>query len=165
MLGRLSYVLRETWASFRRNMTLTIAAIITSAVALLIFGLTSFVQKGFDNLVLYLDNLVRRQTMGLEMALVGRLGVGRVDQTANRLGLRVEPVLEVFDAEPLLRLEVAEMRLHDVFRGGIGVVMDIHVERHSELPSIPGQVGESLDDDGTTARGMVELIGIEPTTS
>jgi cell division transport system permease protein len=51
MLGRLSYVLRETWASFRRNMTLTIAAIITSAVALLIFGLTSFVQKGFDNLV------------------------------------------------------------------------------------------------------------------
>ena len=40
MLGRLSYVLRETWASFRRNMTLTIAAIITSAVALLIFGLT-----------------------------------------------------------------------------------------------------------------------------
>ena len=51
MLGRLSYVLRETWASFRRNMTLTIAAIITSAVALLIFGLTSFVQRGFDNLV------------------------------------------------------------------------------------------------------------------
>jgi cell division transport system permease protein len=51
MLGRLSYVLRETWASFRRNVTLTVAAIITSAVALLIFGLTSFVQRGFDNLV------------------------------------------------------------------------------------------------------------------
>ena len=51
MLARLSYVLRETWASFRRNVTLTMAAIITSAVALLIFGLTSFVQRGFDNLV------------------------------------------------------------------------------------------------------------------
>ena len=51
MIGRLSYIIRETWASFRRNMTLTIAAIITSAVALLIFGLTSFVQRGFDNLV------------------------------------------------------------------------------------------------------------------
>jgi len=51
MLARLSYVLRETWASFRRNVTLTVAAIITSAVALLIFGLTSFVQRGFDNLV------------------------------------------------------------------------------------------------------------------
>ncbi len=51
MLARLSYVLRETWGSFRRNVTLTVAAIITSAVALLIFGLTSFVQRGFDNLV------------------------------------------------------------------------------------------------------------------
>ena len=51
MLGRLTYVLRETWASFRRNVTLTVAAIITSAVALLIFGLTLYVQKGFDNTV------------------------------------------------------------------------------------------------------------------
>ena len=51
MLARLSYVLRETFASFRRNMTLTAAAIITSAVALLIFGLTLFIQRGFDNLL------------------------------------------------------------------------------------------------------------------
>ena len=42
MLARLSYTLRETLASFRRNMTLTVAAIITSAVSLLIFGLTLF---------------------------------------------------------------------------------------------------------------------------
>jgi cell division transport system permease protein len=51
VLGRISYVLRETLASFRRNVTLTAAAIITSAVALLIFGLTLFIQRGFDNLL------------------------------------------------------------------------------------------------------------------
>ena len=51
MLARVSYILRETFASFRRNMTLTVAAIITSAVSLLIFGLTLFMQHGFDNLV------------------------------------------------------------------------------------------------------------------
>jgi len=51
MLARLSYILRETLASFRRNMTLTVAAIITAAVSLLIFGLTLFMQHGFDNLV------------------------------------------------------------------------------------------------------------------
>jgi cell division transport system permease protein len=51
ILGRLSYILRETWASFRRNVTLTVAAIITAAVALLIFGLTLFIQRGFDNLL------------------------------------------------------------------------------------------------------------------
>ena len=51
MLSRLTYTLRETYASFRRNMTLTVAAIITSAVSLLIFGLTLLMQQGFDNLL------------------------------------------------------------------------------------------------------------------
>jgi cell division transport system permease protein len=51
MFSRLTYTLRETWASFRRNMTLTVAAIITSAVSLLIFGLTLLMQQGFDNLL------------------------------------------------------------------------------------------------------------------
>ena len=51
MMSRLTYTFRETWASFRRNMTLTVAAIITAAVSLLIFGLTLLMQRGFDNLV------------------------------------------------------------------------------------------------------------------
>ncbi|MGI9052436.1 MAG: cell division protein FtsX [Ilumatobacteraceae bacterium] len=51
MISRLAYTFRETWASFRRNMTLTVAAIITSAVSLLIFGLTMLMQRGFDNLL------------------------------------------------------------------------------------------------------------------
>ena len=52
MLSRITYTFRETWASFRRNMTLTVAAIITSAVSLLIFGLTLLMQRGFDNMLL-----------------------------------------------------------------------------------------------------------------
>jgi cell division transport system permease protein len=52
MLSRITYTFRETWASFRRNMTLTVAAIITSAVSLLIFGLTLLMQQGFDNMLL-----------------------------------------------------------------------------------------------------------------
>lgn len=51
MWSRISYTLRETWASFQRNITLTVAAIITSAVSLLIFGLTLLIQEGFDNLL------------------------------------------------------------------------------------------------------------------
>ena len=51
MISRLGYTFRETWASFRRNMTLTVAAIITAAVSLLIFGLTLLMQRGFDNLL------------------------------------------------------------------------------------------------------------------
>jgi cell division transport system permease protein len=50
MLSRI-HTLRETWASSQRNVTLTVAAIITSAVSLLIFGLTLLIQHGFDNLL------------------------------------------------------------------------------------------------------------------
>ena len=49
MLSRLSYTFREMSASFRRNFTLTAAAIITAAVSLFILGLTLLVLRGFDN--------------------------------------------------------------------------------------------------------------------
>jgi cell division transport system permease protein len=51
MLSRFGYTMRETFASFRRNVTLTAAAIITAAISLLIFGLTLLIQEGFNNLL------------------------------------------------------------------------------------------------------------------
>ncbi len=51
MLARISYALRETFASLRRNVTLTAAAIITSAVSLLLVGSTFLIQRAFDNLL------------------------------------------------------------------------------------------------------------------
>ena len=51
MLSRLRYTLRETFDSFRRNATLTIASIITAAISLLGVGLTLLSQHGFDNLL------------------------------------------------------------------------------------------------------------------
>jgi cell division transport system permease protein len=51
MLSRLRYTLRETFNSFRRNATLTLAAIITAAISLLGVGLTMLSQRGFDNLL------------------------------------------------------------------------------------------------------------------
>ena len=51
MLSRISYALRETAAGFRRNVTLTAAAIVTSAVSLLLVGTTFLIQRAFDNLL------------------------------------------------------------------------------------------------------------------
>jgi len=51
MLSRLRYTLRETFDSFRRNATLTVASIITAAISLLGVGLTLLSQHGFDNLL------------------------------------------------------------------------------------------------------------------
>ena len=51
MIQRISYAFRETIASFRRNVTLSVAAIITSAVSLLLVGATFLIQRAFDNLL------------------------------------------------------------------------------------------------------------------
>ena len=51
MIQRISYALRETLANFRRNVTLSVAAVITSAVSLLLVGTTFLIQRSFDNLL------------------------------------------------------------------------------------------------------------------
>lgn len=51
MLSRVRYIFRETFDSFRRNATLTVASIITAAISLLGVGLTLLSQHGFDNLL------------------------------------------------------------------------------------------------------------------
>ena len=51
MWSRFRYTLRETFDSFRRNATLTVAAIITAAISLLGVGLTLLSQHAFDNLL------------------------------------------------------------------------------------------------------------------
>ncbi len=49
MISRLRYTFREMWASLSRNLTLTVAAVITSTVSLFLFGMTLLIQEGFDN--------------------------------------------------------------------------------------------------------------------
>ncbi|HQZ37278.1 MAG TPA: permease-like cell division protein FtsX [Ilumatobacteraceae bacterium] len=49
MISRIRYTFREMWASLSRNLTLTVAAIITSAVSLLMVGGTFLIQRAFDN--------------------------------------------------------------------------------------------------------------------
>jgi cell division transport system permease protein len=54
------------WASLSRNLTLTVAAVITSTVSLFLFGITLLIQQAFDNqltqwtggvkMIVYIDN-------------------------------------------------------------------------------------------------------------
>ncbi len=60
MFSRMTYAFREMWASFQRNLTLTAAAILTAAVALLLVGVTLLIQEGFSN-------LLAKWTGGVEM--------------------------------------------------------------------------------------------------
>src|SRR5215471_11042029 len=49
MFSRVSYVGRETWASLRRNVTLTVAALLTIAVSLTLFGIWLLAQRAVSH--------------------------------------------------------------------------------------------------------------------
>lgn len=84
MWSLLTYMLRETSASLKRNVTLTVAAIITASISLLIFGLTLLIQSGFDN-------LLQRWEGGVEMIVFVTNGTddGGVRFIADQLDTQV----------------------------------------------------------------------------
>jgi cell division transport system permease protein len=75
MFARISYAFRETLVSFRRNITLTAAAIIVAAVALMFFGIALLIQQAFSNL------LVKWQD-GVEMIVYVKAGASPEQITA-----------------------------------------------------------------------------------
>src|SRR5262245_17066754 len=51
MFSRLGYILRETGASLRRNLTLTLASLLTVVVSLALLGSALLLQRAVDNLL------------------------------------------------------------------------------------------------------------------
>ena len=51
MLSRIAYILRETWASLRRNLTLTVAALLTVVATLSLLGFSLLIQGSVGNLL------------------------------------------------------------------------------------------------------------------
>src|SRR4029077_4333485 len=75
MFSRIAYAFRETAASFRRNITLTAAAILTAAVALLLSGVAFLMQRAFNNLLTQWDK-------GVEMIVYVKPGASDEQVTA-----------------------------------------------------------------------------------
>ena len=97
MFSRLSYTFREMWASLRRNLTLTVAAIITSSVSLLLFGLTLLIQRGFDN-------QLSQWSGGVELIVYVENGAAPENVTVIREALESTP--DVIDVTRLQYLDV-----------------------------------------------------------
>ena len=98
MIGRITYALKETLAGFRRNFTLTAAAIVTSAVSLLLVGATFLIQQAFDN-------LLTRWQGGVEMIVFVRSDASDEQKVLIEEALRSQPVV---DGEKLRYLDAAE---------------------------------------------------------
>ena len=96
MIARIAYAFREMWASFRRNLTLTIAAILTSAIALLLVGTTFLIQRAFDNLLVQWRGDVEMIVFVRSDATPEQISL--IDQT-----IKAAPT--IIDAEKLLYLD------------------------------------------------------------
>ncbi|MGA0366904.1 MAG: cell division protein FtsX, partial [Ilumatobacteraceae bacterium] len=104
MLARISYALRETFASLRRNVTLTAAAIVTSAVSLLLVGSTFLIQRAFDN-------LLTRWKGDVELIVYIRSDASVEQIQLVEDALRSQP--SVIDIDRLRYLDQAESYGHD----------------------------------------------------
>ena len=96
MIARSAYAFREMWASFRRNLTLTVAAILTSAIALLLVGTTFLIQRAFDNLLVQWRGDVEMIVFVRSDATPEQISL--IDQT-----IKAAPT--IIDAEKLLYLD------------------------------------------------------------
>lgn len=83
MWSRITYAFRETSASFQRNLTLTAAAILTAAVALLLVGITFLIQKSFSN-------LLTKWQGGVEMIVYIRAEASNDQNVINDLTAQLE---------------------------------------------------------------------------
>ncbi|HEY0519627.1 MAG TPA: permease-like cell division protein FtsX [Ilumatobacteraceae bacterium] len=90
MISRLRYTLREMWASLSRNLTLTVAAVITSMVSLFLFGMTLLIQQAFDN-------QLSQWTGGVKMIVYVKNGTetAAVDRIQQALESRPEIIKKV----------------------------------------------------------------------
>jgi cell division transport system permease protein len=96
MIARIAYAFREMWASFRRNLTLTVAAILTSAIALLLVGTTFLIQRAFENLLVQWRGDVEMIVFVRSDATPEQISL--IDQT-----IKAAPT--IIDAEKLLYLD------------------------------------------------------------
>jgi cell division transport system permease protein len=113
MLNRVGYVLRETWASLRRNFTLTLAAIITAAISLFLGGFFLLVQYGVSNALVQLRG-------GVEVIVFMRADVTPEQQQAIEQVLEESP--QVVEEYSFVNKEQAYDEFRQLLSGSPGLV-------------------------------------------
>jgi hypothetical protein len=80
-----------------------------------------------------LDDLVRDESVRLTMNGLGGVRGWRIGQAEDRARLRIEPIRDVSHPVLLLDLQVSNVSLRDILRGGFGEIVSIHVQGHPSL--------------------------------
>jgi len=154
MIAKIMYAFREMWASFRRNLTLTAAAILTSAIALLLVGATLLIQRAFDNLLVQWRGDVEMIVFIRSDASPEQISL--VDQT-----IRSSPT--IIDTEKLAYLDKAQT-YEEAKRIFVGDPVTLSLLTPENIPSqsLPGVEDVALAEDEfqviSTLSGFVRTV-------
>jgi cell division transport system permease protein len=140
MALKLDYVVRETSINMRRNITLTLAAVVTMGVSLALFGSSLVVRAGFSN-------LSSRWEDNVDIILFLQRDISDEDRTAleDRLGGHPEVVGARFVGEEESREEFQRL-----FRRNAAMLERVE-ERPDILPTSYRIDPRSTDSDAITA--------------
>ncbi len=125
MLSRIGYVLRETGASLRRNLTLTLATLLTVLVALSLVGLSILIQRGMSNQLVRWEGGVEISIFMNPTASADQIDKVRRDLEENQFVRRstyvdkagaAEEVRQLFPRTPEILEAVTEADLPTSFR-------------------------------------------------
>ncbi|MGH9273709.1 MAG: cell division protein FtsX, partial [Acidimicrobiales bacterium] len=123
---KFDYIFRETANNLRRNITLTIAAIMTVAVSLALFGSTLLVRQGVDNvsarwrdgieLIAFLkSDITDEQRDAIEATLQDNPEIGRVRYVG--LDASRDEALRLFERNEAMRSKIEDgLRIPDSYR-------------------------------------------------
>jgi cell division transport system permease protein len=142
---KFDYVIRETFANLRRNITLTIAAIVTVAVSLSLFGSTILLGQG-------VDNVSARWHDGIELIAFLKVDITAEQRDAIETLLDESPEVREFDyvdldesREEALRIfERNELMYQKIESGGTRVPDSYRVQPRTSDVDLMTVIGQQL---------------------
>ncbi|MFZ4811605.1 MAG: cell division protein FtsX [Ilumatobacteraceae bacterium] len=157
MFSRLSYTFREMWASIRRNFSLTVAAVITATVSLILFGITLLLLQAFENQLAQWEG-------GVEMIVFVQNDASPAQLDVIREALTSSPDIIDVDQLRYLDAEASYAEAQRLFAGDPDTLQLLNTDNiptQFKVVPVPGTQTELLQQIATNFKGLPKVQSVQ----
>ena len=157
MFSRLSYTFREMWASIRRNFSLTVAAVITATVSLILFGITLLLLQAFGN-------QLARWEGDVEMIVFVQNDASPAQLDVIREALTSSPDIIDVDRLRYLDAEASYAEAQRLFAGDPDTLQLLNTDNiptQFKVVPVPGTQTELLQQIATNFKGLPKVQSVQ----
>jgi cell division transport system permease protein len=157
MFSRLSYTFREMWASIRRNFSLTVAAVITATVSLILFGITLLLLQAFGN-------QLARWEGDVEMIVFVQNDASPAQLDVIREALTSSPDIIDVDQLRYLDAEASYAEAQRLFAGDPDTLQLLNTDNiptQFKVVPVPGTQTELLQQIATNFKGLPKVQSVQ----